>query len=517
MGQCPFISSNLCASPSGRAGNGGNLNPFLRLACLATVHVLGYIGPNHILLPAEPVDMSLGVDRVCVIIARTRHKMVQIELDEAVNRGARFIELRLDFFARAVDFKRLLPHKKCPWVATLRRHTDGGRWKGTEEERQMILRQAIVAGFDWVDLETDFADEIKRFRNVKRIVSYHNFVKTPDDLEGIYERMTDQDADVLKIVTMAEHPSDCMRVLNLIKNAKKPTVGHCLGEMGLPSRILSLRYGAPFLFAAFNKERGIAPGLPSLEEVKRYFHVDDINAETKVYGVLGDPVSQSFSPALHNLMFRRIGMNAIYLPFRVPRGELVESLQAFAAVPVSGYSVTIPHKEPAAALAVASDERVRETGAANTLVSRSDGFHAYNTDYEAALEGVRRNMPVEDGRRKEIKELSAMVLGTGGVARAVAHALHRAGQVRFTSLAARPTRRINSPMKCTARRSNGAPGTMSIAASWSTARRSACIRTSTKAQSMPATSSLACSFSIRFITPSRRCSSKTQKPAVVPC
>jgi 3-dehydroquinate dehydratase / shikimate dehydrogenase len=371
--------------------------------------------------------MSLGVDRVCVIIARTRHKMVQIELDEAVNRGARFIELRLDFFAKAIDFKRLLPHKKCPWVATLRRHADGGRWKGTEDERQMIIRQAIVAGFDWVDLETDLADDIKRFRNVKRIVSYHNFVETPDDLEGIYARMTDQDADVLKVVTMAQHPRDCMRVLNLIKDAKKPTIGHCLGEMGVPSRILSLRYGAPFLYAAFNKERGIAPGLPSLEEVKRYFQVHEINPQTKVYGVLGDPVSQSFSPALHNLMFRRIGMNAIYLPFRVPRGELVESLQAFDAVPVSGYSVTIPHKEPAAALAVESDERVRETGAANTLVKRTDGFHAFNTDYEAALEGLQRNMPVEEGRRKEIKDTPALVLGTGGVARAVAHALHRAG------------------------------------------------------------------------------------------
>ena len=371
--------------------------------------------------------MSLGVDRICVIIARTRHKMVQIELDEAVNRGARFIELRLDFFAKAVDFKRLLPHKKCPWIATLRRHSDGGRWKSTEDERRMIIRQAIVSGFDWIDLETDVADEIKRFRNVKRIVSYHNLNETPDDLEGIYERMTQQDADVLKVVTMAQHPRDCMRVLNLIKGAKKPTVGHCLGEMGLPSRIMSLRFGAPFLYSAFNKERGIAPGLPSFEEVMRYFHVKDINAETKVYGVLGDPVSQSFSPALHNLMFRQTGLNAVYLPFRVPRGELVESLAGFDAVPVNGYSVTIPHKEAAAALAVACDDRVKETGAANTLVKREDGYHAFNTDYEAALEGLRRNMPIEEGKRREIKQCAAMILGSGGAARAVAHALHRAG------------------------------------------------------------------------------------------
>jgi 3-dehydroquinate dehydratase/shikimate dehydrogenase len=371
--------------------------------------------------------MSLGVDRVCVIIARTRHKMVQIELEEAVNRGAKFLELRLDFFSRAVDFKRLLPHKKCPWVATLRRHTEGGRWKGAEDERKMILRQAHVSGFDWVDLETDLADEIKRFRDIKRIVSYHNFEETPDDLETIFEQMSKQDADVLKVVTMAKHPQDSMRVLNLIKNSKRPVVGHCMGEMGVPSRILSLKYGAPFLYAAFNKERGIAPGLPSMEEVNRYFNVEKLDAETAVYGVIGDPVAHSFSPALHNLMFRKEKINAIYLPFRVPRGELPASVQAFDSMPVSGYSVTIPHKEQAAALAVAADERVRETGAANTLVKKSDGFHAFNTDYEAAIEGLKRNMPVEDGKRKEIKDTGAMVLGTGGAARAVAHALHRAG------------------------------------------------------------------------------------------
>lgn len=371
--------------------------------------------------------MSLGVDPVCVIIARTRHKMVQIELDEAVKAGARFIELRLDFFAKAVDFKRLFAHKKCPWIVTLRRHSDGGRWKGTEDERQMVIRQAIVAGVDWVDLETDVADNIRRFRDVRRIVSYHNLDETPDDLEAIYERMTKQDADVYKVVTTAKHPRDCLRVLNLIKTAAKPTVGHCMGEIGMPSRILSLRYGAPFMYAAFNKERGIAPGLPSFDEVTRYFHATRITRSTKVYGVVGDPVSHSFSPALHNLMFRREGIDAVYLPFRVPRGELSESLQAYDQVPVSGYSVTIPHKEAAAGLAANHDERVKETGAANTLVRRDDGFHAANTDYEAALEGLRRNMPVEDGRRREIKECGALVLGTGGAARAVAHALHRAG------------------------------------------------------------------------------------------
>src|SRR5437870_9326632 len=95
---------------------------------------------------------------ICAVIGRTRHKMMQIEIQEAAKRGARLIELRLDFLAKAPDFKRLLSNRPCPLIATLRRPSDGGRFPGTEEERLMLLRQAIVAGFDWIDLESDIAD-----------------------------------------------------------------------------------------------------------------------------------------------------------------------------------------------------------------------------------------------------------------------------------------------------------------------------------------------------------------------
>src|SRR5438105_6701607 len=99
---------------------------------------------------------------ICVSIGRTRHKMMLIEIQEAAKRGAQLIELRLDFLAKAPDFKRLLANKPCPMIATVRRPSDGGRFAGSEDERLMLLRQAIVAGFDWVDLETDIAGTIPR-------------------------------------------------------------------------------------------------------------------------------------------------------------------------------------------------------------------------------------------------------------------------------------------------------------------------------------------------------------------
>ncbi len=371
---------------------------------------------------------------MCVVIGRTRHKMMQIEIQEAAKRGAPMIELRLDFLAKAPDFKRLLANKPCPMVATVRRPADGGRWSSSEDERLMLLRQAIVAGFDWVDLETDVIDGLPRYKNVQRIVSYHNFRQVPDNLEEIHVRMCAQDADQVKIAVTALQPADNLRVLKLIKDAPKPTVAFCLGDLGVPSRILAVRFGAPVIYAAFNKERGIAPGIPSFDELRKMFDVGAITGDTAVYGVLGDPVGHSLSPLIHNKAFRDRGINAIYLPFRVPRGELLPFLKAFDTLPVKGYSVTIPHKEAAAVIPGPKDDAVNLTHAANTLVRGPEAWLAYNTDFHAAVESLRANLPpAPDGTPSALSSRTILLLGAGGMARAMAHALGREGAVLILS------------------------------------------------------------------------------------
>jgi 3-dehydroquinate dehydratase/shikimate dehydrogenase len=374
--------------------------------------------------------MSAVADaRICVVIGRTRHKMMQIEIQEAARQGAEMIELRLDFLAKAPDFHRLLADKPCALAATVRRVQDGGRWAGPEENRLMLLRQAIVAGFDWVDLETDIANKVRRFGKVKRIISYHNLRGVPDDLEQIHEKMCQQDGDVVKLAVTAHHPTDNLRVLNLLKNPARPTIAFCMGELGFPSRFLGRRDGQPFTYAAFNKERGIAPGLPSFEEVKTLYRYEEINAATPIYGVIGDPVSHSLSPLIHNKALAHLGLPGLYLPFRVPRGELEEFHKAISdTLPVRGFSVTIPHKETALKIATQQDEGAAAVGAANTLVRSEGDWIAYNTDAQAALESLLANMPHhEDSLAPTVESLSVLLLGAGGVARAIAHTLHRAG------------------------------------------------------------------------------------------
>jgi 3-dehydroquinate dehydratase/shikimate dehydrogenase len=367
---------------------------------------------------------------ICVVIGRSRHKMILAEMQEAAKRGAQLIELRLDFLARTPDLKRLLTNKPCPLVATVRRPEDGGRWAGTEEARRMLLRQCVVSGFDWVDLETDIAGEIRRYKTVKRIISYHNLQEVPSDLEDIYAKMCQQDADVIKVCVTAQQPGDNLRVLNLLKNAPKPTVAFCMGELGTPSRLLAAKYGAPFIYGAFNRDYRIAPGILSYDELTKLYFADRVTTETHVFGVVGDPVGHSLSPAIHNAAFRVLGLNCLYLPFQVPRGQLPAVLKDYDKVPIRGYSVTIPHKEAAAHLATRKDELVAKTSSANTLVRVKDGFAAYNTDFQAGLESLQAVMPTgDDGQPMTLEKRLVMILGAGGVARAMAHALHKAGSL----------------------------------------------------------------------------------------
>ncbi len=118
-----------------------------------------------------------------------------------------------------------------------------------------------------------------------------------------------------------------------------------MGDIGTPSRILAGRFGAPFTFATFHHERTLAPGQLSYQQMTEIYHYDQINAETAVYGVIGDPIGHSLSPLIHNAAFQQLSVDAVYVPFRVPREHLSQFLDDAPALGIKGLSITIPHKE----------------------------------------------------------------------------------------------------------------------------------------------------------------------------
>jgi 3-dehydroquinate dehydratase/shikimate dehydrogenase len=375
-----------------------------------------------------------------------------LEHQNLAEKGAKLVELRFDFIYTDVNLKRLLDDRPTAVLATCRRERDGGRWTANEEKRLTLLRAAIVAGVEYVDLEEDIAGSIPRFGKTKRVISYHNFRETPENLDEIHERIAKLDPDVVKIATMAHRPHDCIRMLKLVKDKSRtiPTIGLCMGEIGIPTRILQGKFGAPFTFATFHHERALAPGQLSYDQMSRIYHYDDINLETNVYGVIADPIAHSLSPLIHNVAFRELKLNNVYVPFRIPSEDLEMFLKECAQLDIKGLSVTIPHKEAVLPLATRLDPAVEEIGAANTLVFDRDQRIAYNTDYKAAMESIDKAMTMQTSV-SSYKESVALILGAGGVAKAIAYGLTRRGaDVVITSRTYNRAKQLADELDCRA-------------------------------------------------------------------
>ena len=141
----------------------------------------------------------------------------------------------------------------------------------------------------------------------------------------------------------------------------------------------------------------------------------DINAHTQFCGVIGNPVEHSLSPAIHNAAFQKLGLNFVYLAFRVEAiGEAIKGLRALGNF--RGASVTIPHKVAAVPFLESVEPTARHIGAINTIVAEGGTLTGHNTDAIGALRALR-----EGGA--ELKGRQVVMLGSGGAARAIAFAL----------------------------------------------------------------------------------------------
>ena len=139
----------------------------------------------------------------------------------------------------------------------------------------------------------------------------------------------------------------------------------------------------------------------------------------KVYGVIGDPIEHSLSPVMHNAAFEALGLDAIYLAFRVAEHDLGDAIRGAKSLGIAGLNVTIPLKEKALAF-VEADDIASRIGAINTIDFTSGTPTGYNTDGIGALTVLKE-------RVGEIRGKEVLILGAGGAARAIAFYLDTEG------------------------------------------------------------------------------------------
>jgi 3-dehydroquinate dehydratase/shikimate dehydrogenase len=177
---------------------------------------------------------------------------------------------------------------------------------------------------------------------------------------------------------------------------------------------------------------------------------DEINRETVVYGVIGDPIGHTLSPHIHNAALAAAGINAVYVPFRVPAENLDTFIDDCPELGVRGLSVTIPHKENVIKMLNKVDAAVKGIGAANTLVFQPNEILGFNTDYRAAVDSLDRAMQEAAAHdRSNFEGKLVLVLGAGGAARAVTYGVRSKGaDVVISSRTARRAQALAEKFEC---------------------------------------------------------------------
>jgi len=134
-----------------------------------------------------------------------------------------------------------------------------------------------------------------------------------------------------------------------------------------------------------------------------------LNADAVLFAVLGDPVSHSLSPVMHNRALSDVGYNGVYLAFRVK--DIGEAVSGIKALDIKGASITIPHKVSVIPFLDELDDTAEKIGAVNTIINRQGVLTGYNSDCLGAVKAI--------SEKTAIKDKDAVIIGAGGAARAI--------------------------------------------------------------------------------------------------
>jgi 3-dehydroquinate dehydratase/shikimate dehydrogenase len=370
------------------------------------------------------------ISRVCAAIAASSPEEMIQKAYEAARENA-FLEFRLDYLAKPADVipkikKFLYELGEVTAIATCRRVPNGGKFKGSIHAEIEILRSAIEAGCDLIDIEIETAEEMKpaelekiRSLGAALIISHHDF-KTTGNLDKIFERIERFHPDYMKVVSTATCLADNVKMIRFLERTgdRANMIGICMGEQGLISRVLGVRAGSVFTFASASPGEETGPGQISARTLREIYRIDEVSPATRVYGVVGNPVTHSLSPLIHNLAFRRETVNAVFLALQAT--EMKDVLTLVEEIPLHGLAVTMPFKGEILKHLANTDDLSGKIGACNTVVRALEGkLYGFNTDVAAIVRPLERRLPLRGAR--------VLVIGAGGAARAAVFGLKDRG------------------------------------------------------------------------------------------
>ena len=309
-----------------------------------------------------------------------------------------------------------------PFLITFRPKTQGGCRDLSIDERNdfwSILFKINPKNVIYADLEFDLTKTFPSCEQ-KIIRSFHDFEGCEKDLE----KFLSNTGEISKIAVQTNTITDSMAVWKLIETAKnREIIPIAMGEAGKWTRILGLAYGSPITYASLEDGNETAPGQISATDLIEVYHAKELNKQTEIYGIVGNPVSHSLSPYIHNAAFQHHKLNAVYIPFEINNLDdfikrMVRKETREIDWNLKGFSVTIPHKEAILKHLDFIDDDAKAIGAINTVKVVGGKLHGYNTDAEGFINPLRKALG-------DLKNTSIGIIGNGGAARACVYALKK--------------------------------------------------------------------------------------------
>lgn len=381
--------------------------------------------------------------KICVsVCAKTAHEFT--EKIECAAKIADVVELRFDCLDKIEpetlwrQLKNIRQKFDAKLLATFRPPEQGGKRNLNFAERRAFWRDSRVYEFvDWADFEFDFGDDNENgfFKAVfeRLIYSFHDFSGVPENTNGIYQKLSaktdyenpNKQIDAVKIAVQTNDATDGLALMKLLEKAKaenKNLIPIAMGEAGIWTRIIGLSHGALMTFASLDDESKTAPGQLTVQEMIDVYRVKELDANTAIYGLIGESIAHSVSPQMHNAAFKFNKLNAVYIPFAVKDlGEFMRRMVNPATREIDwlarGFAVTIPHKVEIIKYLDEVDETAGKIGAVNTVKIDENGkLLGFNTDAAGFIEPLKNAYG-------DLRNTKVAVLGAGGAARAVVYAL----------------------------------------------------------------------------------------------
>ena len=363
------------------------------------------------------------MSRLCLVLTgKTLHENRQ--LISQYRKWIDLVELRADLIDRNEwsELNSFSLELDLDIILTLRKAIDGGQWTGDEQERESFFRMALNGRWAFWDIEDNARLPLLEREWLKKggrfIVSFHDFQGVPSDLAERLSRAQGP-ATIVKAAVAVHGSADFARFLHLADLLSPGDhVILAMGPYGTASRVLAEKLGNLWTYTSVS---GLSPSLGHYDPVtlSTLYRFNRLTPQTKLLGIIGNPVHHSKSPAIHNAGMEAAAFDGVYVPF------LTDDLDAFFEIAqklgIQGFSVTIPFKEKILAFLDHLTPAVQAIGACNTVWKEADGWHGDNTDAQGFL------APLEELWGPNLAGKRVTVIGTGGAARSIIWALKTAG------------------------------------------------------------------------------------------